>query len=317
MKKKLKSFPCTCLQVCIMSTHPRNEAAFDGVSRLKLAKEPCVFYTSAYSVTLQLNSKWINVCICLCVHVCVEGPQGPVLMSYLCAFLTRARCSAHGTVILGRGWPCAAARLCRLLYLWHHRHLAVCLCASVHSPVCAFQEGGSAGGLTQEANTVYISIMNQVAERERERREKQRGREREGGWMEKAIFPLLFSTLPATNPCGVYSLYSPYSLFSTLFSIFFPYFFFFPFSWIDQIASPSFSTALKAIFQALGVWLDRAHRSLFHSPSVSTLDIRHQPGQWESEFWALTAYSKIYAGSMHQFMLSYCASMHAAMWVWH
>lgn len=67
-----------------MSTHPRNEAAFDGVSRLKLAKEPCVFYTSAYSVTLQLNSKWINVCICLCVHVCVEGPQGPVLMSYLC-----------------------------------------------------------------------------------------------------------------------------------------------------------------------------------------------------------------------------------------
>lgn len=219
-----------------MSTHPWNEAVFDGESRLKLAKEPCVFYTSAYSVTLQLNSKWINVCICLCVHVCVEGPQGPVLMSYLCAFLTRARCSTHGTVILGRGWPCAAARLCRLLYLWHHRHLAVCLCASVHSPVCAFQEGGSAGGLTQEANTVYISIMNQVAERERG--EKQRGREREGGmeeWMEKAIFPLLFSTLPATNPCGVYSLYSPYSLFSQPYFLFFSLISFFPLflAWSD------------------------------------------------------------------------------------
>lgn len=227
-EKKLKSFPCTCLQVCIMSTHPRNEAVFDWVSRLKLAKEPCVFYTSAYSVTLQLNSKWINVCICLCVHVCVEGPQGPVLMSYLCAFLTRARCSAHGTVILGRGWPCAAARLCRLLYLWHHRHLAVCLCASVHSPVCAFQEGGSAGGLTQEANTVYISIMNQVAERERERREKQRGREREGGWRKPFS---LFCFLPSRQPTPVVSILSirlipffqPYFLFFSLIS-FFPLF---------------------------------------------------------------------------------------------
>lgn len=54
----------------------------------------------------------------------------------------------------------------------------MCVSECVHSPVCAFQEGGSAGGLTQEANTVYISIMNQVRERNRER---EREKEKEGG----------------------------------------------------------------------------------------------------------------------------------------
>lgn len=226
-KKKKNAFPCTCLQAphykykLKISTHAWNEAVFDEESRLKLAKEPYMFCTSAYSVTLQLNSEWINVCICLCVHVCVEGPQGPVLMSYLCAFLTRARCSAHGTVILGRGWPCTAARLCRLLYLWHHHHLAVCLCASVHSPVCAFQEGGSAGGLTQEANTVYISIMNQVAKRERERETK---REKEGGWnggMDgESHFPSSVFYPPGNQP-----LWCRFCLFA-LFPFFNPIFFF-------------------------------------------------------------------------------------------
>lgn len=46
-------------------------------------------------------------------------------------------------------------------------------------------------GLTQEANTVYISIMNQVRERNRKSK-RDGGRE---GDMEKAIFPLLFSSL--------------------------------------------------------------------------------------------------------------------------
>lgn len=177
---------------------------------------------------------FVYVYVCMCVF---GGPQGPVLMSYLCAFLTRARCSAHGTVILGRGWPCSAARLCRLLYLWHLHHLALCFCVyvcmcvseCVHSPVCAFQEGGSAGGLTQEANTVYISIMNQVREREiergRERRRKREGGREEG--MEKAIFPLLFSPLSATNPCGVNSLYSAFA-FSPCFPCFPPCPYFIP-----------------------------------------------------------------------------------------
>lgn len=87
------------------SRHARtwNKAVTDEGSKLNLVKEGFMFYGGAYTVTLQLNSKWINVCICLCVCMCVfGGPQGPVLMSYLCAFLTRARCSAHGTVILGR-----------------------------------------------------------------------------------------------------------------------------------------------------------------------------------------------------------------------
>lgn len=153
----------------------------------------------------------------------------------------------------------------------------VFVCECTFASVCI--PGGRECRGAHSGSKYCVYQHNESSGREREREERETEREREGGWMEKAIFPLLFSTLPATNPCGVYSLYSPYSLFSTLFSIFFPYFFFFPFSWIDQIASPSFSTALKAIFQALGVWLDRAHRSLFHSPSVSTLDIRHQPGQ--------------------------------------
>lgn len=155
------------------------------------------------------------------VYVCVSmrvfgGPQGPVLMSYLCAFLTRARCSAHGTVILG--WPCSAARLCRLLYLWHHHHLAVyfcvCVCECVHSPVCAFQEGGSAGGLTQEANTVYISIMNQVrernTEREREKGKRQGGRDGESHFPSAVFYPLGNQPLWCLFPLFCICLFPPF-----------------------------------------------------------------------------------------------------------
>ena len=171
---------------------------------------------------------FVYVYVCMCVF---GGPQGPVLMSYLCAFLTRARCSAHGTVILGRGWPCSAARLCRLLYLWHLHHLALCFCVyvcmcvseCVHSPVCAFQEGGSAGGLTQEANTVYISIMNQVRERNRER---EREKEKEGGWkggrdgeshFPSAVFsPLCNQPLWCEFPLFCICLFPLFPLFSPL-----------------------------------------------------------------------------------------------------
>lgn len=168
---------------------------------------------------------FVYVYVCMCVF---GGPQGPVLMSYLCAFLTRARCSAHGTVILGRGWPCSAARLCRLLYLWHLHHLALCFCVyvcmcvseCVHSPVCAFQEGGSAGGLTQEANTVYISIMNQVRERNRER---EREKEKEGGWKGWRKPFSLCCFLPSLQPTPVVwipsILYLPFPLVSPVFPL--------------------------------------------------------------------------------------------------
>lgn len=142
------------------------------------------------------------------------GPQGPVLMSYLCAFLTRAQFSAHGTVILDRGWPCWAARLCRLLYLWyHHQHHVQCFCVLIFASVC-IPGALECRGLTQEANTVYISIMNQVRERNRER-EEEGGRE---GDMEKAIFPLLFSSLLCSQP-----LWWLFPLFCILI-----FFFFFP-----------------------------------------------------------------------------------------
>lgn len=112
------------------------------------------------------------------------GPQGPVLMSYLCAFLTRAQCSAHGTVILDRGWPCWAARLCRLLYLWHHhQHHVHCFCVLIFASVC-IPGAQECRGLTQEANTVYISIMNRERESERNR-----GRKREGGQYGESHFP--------------------------------------------------------------------------------------------------------------------------------
>lgn len=62
---KTSRYPCTW-----------NEAAADEGSRLNLVKEWSVFYGRAYTVTLQLNSKWINVCICLCVHVWVWGASG-------------------------------------------------------------------------------------------------------------------------------------------------------------------------------------------------------------------------------------------------
>lgn len=74
---------------------------------------------------------YINVRVCASTRG--WGPQGPLLMSYLCVFLTRTHCGAHSTVIRGRGWPCSAARLCHLLYLWH-RHLfcvRVCVCVSL------------------------------------------------------------------------------------------------------------------------------------------------------------------------------------------
>lgn len=137
---------------------------------------------------------FVYVCECMCAF---GGPQGPVLMSYLCAFLTRALCSAHGTVILDRGWPCWAARLCRLLYLWyHHHHHVQCFCVLLFASVC-IPGALECRGLTQEANTVYISIMNQV--RERNRKSKRAGGGREGD-MEKAIFPLLFSSLLCSQP---------------------------------------------------------------------------------------------------------------------
>lgn len=195
-------------------------------SRRNLVKEQSLFCIPVRGETLQLNSKRINVYMSACACVC-WGPLGPVLMSYLCAFLTRARCSAHGTVILGRGWPCSAARLWRLLYLWHQHHLGECLCVSMHIHRSVFQEDGSAGGLTREANTVYISIMNQVAERE----ENTERRKREGGmeeWMEKAISPLLF--LLPWQPTPVATIPSIH-----IFPFCHPYF---PsiFAWLDQSA---------------------------------------------------------------------------------
>lgn len=130
----------------------------------------------------------------VCVWMCASGgPQGPVLMSYLCAFLTRAQYSAHGTVILDRGWPCWAARLCRLLYLWyHHQHHVQCCSVLIFASVC-IPGALECRGLTQEANTVYISIMNQVRER---------NREREGGRYGESHFPSAVF-IPSLQPTPV------------------------------------------------------------------------------------------------------------------
>lgn len=48
---------------------------------------------------------YITFCICVCARASTRGwgPQGPLLMSYLCVFLTRTRYGAHSTVIGGRG----------------------------------------------------------------------------------------------------------------------------------------------------------------------------------------------------------------------
>lgn len=113
---------------------------------------------------------------------------------------------------------------------------------------CAFQEGGSAGGFTQEANTVYISIMNQVAERQKER--EREGCREEG--MEKAIFPLLFSPLLPTNPCGAYSLYSAFAFFLVHHYRFIS----------DQTAAYAISTTLTASSQALEAGLDTPLKTL-------------------------------------------------------
>lgn len=75
--------------------------------------------------------------------------------------------------------------------------------------VCFFLRGWECRGLTQEANTVYISIMNQVAERGRKMRKGEKERGGRGGvgmeeWMEKAISPLLF--LPSRQATPVLSI---------------------------------------------------------------------------------------------------------------
>lgn len=151
----------------------------------------------------------MDQCLYMFVCACVFGePQGPNLMSYLCAFLTRAQRSAHGTVIPGHGWPCWAARLCRLLYLWHHHHHHHALCLYVCLWVCIYTSVCIPGGqeCTREANTVYISIMNQVREKqwEQERRGKERGWN--GGRDGESHFPsAIFIPLSVTNPCGASS----------------------------------------------------------------------------------------------------------------
>lgn len=71
---------------------------------------------------------WSFIYGSVCVSTRGWGPQGPLLMSYLCVFLARTHCGAHSTVIRGRGWPCSAARLCHLLYLWHQHLFCVCVC---------------------------------------------------------------------------------------------------------------------------------------------------------------------------------------------
>ncbi len=56
----------------------------------------------------------------------------------------------------------------------------MCVSVSVFIHQCVHStRAGVQGGLTQEANTVYISIMNQVRERNRVR-ERERRRNREG-----------------------------------------------------------------------------------------------------------------------------------------
>lgn len=73
------------------------------------------------------------------------------------------------------------------------------------------QGWGGGGGLTQEANTVYISIMNQE-------REKERAREKEGRvdgrkeWR-KPFSLCRFPPLSAANPRGASSLFSAFAFF--------------------------------------------------------------------------------------------------------
>lgn len=160
-----------------------------------------MFYRRVYTVTLQLNSKWINVCICLCVHVCVWGASWarPNELSVCISNKSSVQRPRHchpgpRLTLLG----CKAVSFA----IFMAPPPPYCVFERVHSPVCALEEGGRAGGLTQEANTVYISIMNQVAERERGMETE---RERVEG-MEKAILPLFFHLL-ATNPCGAYPLH--------------------------------------------------------------------------------------------------------------
>lgn len=64
------------------------------------------------------------------------------------------------------------------------------------------------GGLTQEANTVYISIMNQVRERNGESK---REREEEGGAIWRKPFSVCcFHPFSAANPCGDFFPYSAF-----------------------------------------------------------------------------------------------------------
>lgn len=86
----------------------------------------------------------------------------------------------------------------------------------MHIHQSVFQEDGSAGGLTREANTVYISIMNQVAEREENTEKKEGGWN--GGMDGESHFPSAVSSPLATNPCGDYSLYSHFPFLPSIFS---------------------------------------------------------------------------------------------------
>lgn len=166
------------------------------------------------------------VYVCVCMHV-FGGPHGPVLMSYLCAFLTRAWCSAHGTVILGRGWPCSAARLCRLLYLWH-QHLAVCLSVCIHQCV----HGRRAGEQGAHSGSKYCVYQhNESSGREGERK---RNRER-GQGMEKAILPLLLFP-PGNQPLWCLS-HPPSMINFPLVLRFPPFMHLFLFAWRDKITT--------------------------------------------------------------------------------
>ena len=197
-----------------------------------LHQEPCGSWRA---------TAWQWVCMCG-----FGGPQGPVLMSYLCAFLTRARCSAHGTVILGRGWPCSAARLCLLLYLWHqHHHLAVCFCGCVYLWVCTFTSVSIPGGRecrgAHSGSKYCVYQHNESSGTERERggkRERERGRvEGRKGWRKPFS---LCCFLPSRQPTPVVSIPSILHLLSPFFPPFLPFYFF---AWPDQIAAPSLSTA--------------------------------------------------------------------------
>lgn len=167
---------------------------------------------------------FVYVCVCMCVF---GEPQGPNLMSYLCAFLTRAQRSAHGTVIPGHGWPCWAARLCRLLYLWHHHHHhhALCLCVSmgvyIHKRVHSRRAGVHSG------SKYCVYQHNESSERETVRAREKGERERLG-WRKSFSFCYFHPPLCDQPLWCLFLLQLPFPLY-------FPAFCFVPlFSWPDQ-----------------------------------------------------------------------------------